>query len=141
VALRRLRPIAALVLLAAGAGPAPAQTAVSCQSSHKPAAVAELMFGRKIGGRIAVSEARWMRFVDTEITPRFPAGLSILDVRGQWRDPKTGAIVREPSKIVMIVLPGEDADHQRLDAIIEAYKTRFRQQSVGLMIRPACVLF
>ena len=36
--------------------------------------------------------------------------------------------------------PGADND-ARLDQIIEAYKTRFKQQSVGLIIRPACVSF
>ena len=108
---------------------------------QKPAAVAELMFGRKIGNRIGVSEQRWTRFVDREITPRFPAGLSVMDVKGQWRDSERGTIVREPSKMVMIVLPGEATDQERLQAIIDAYKKRFRQQSVGLIVRPACVAF
>jgi len=139
--LRCLRLPAALFTLIASVGSGPAQNAASCQSAHKPAAVAELIFGRNIGVRTAVTERRWMRFVDTEITPRFPAGLSIVDVRGQWRDAKSGAIVREPSKMVMIVLPGDDADQHRLNEIIEAYKARFRQESVVLIIRPACVSF
>jgi hypothetical protein len=80
-------------------------------------------------------------FVDREITPRFPAGLSVIDVKGQWHNRKRGIIVREPSKVVIIVLPGEPTDQERLGQIVEAYKTRFRQQSVGLIIRPACVAF
>ena len=36
--------------------------------------------------------------------------------------------------------PGADHD-ERLQKIIEAYKTRFKQQSVGLILRPACVSF
>ena len=36
--------------------------------------------------------------------------------------------------------PGADND-ERLQQIIEAYKTRFKQQSVGLIVRPACVSF
>jgi hypothetical protein len=36
--------------------------------------------------------------------------------------------------------PGADND-ARLDQIVAAYKTRYRQQSVGLIIRPACVSF
>jgi hypothetical protein len=137
----RGRLLLALPLLAAVAGGAFGQAAPACSGAQKPAAVAELLFGRKIGGRLAVTEARWSQFVDREITPRFPAGLSIIDVKGQWRDTKRGTIVREPSKIVVIVLPGEASDHERLDQIMEAYKSRFRQQSVGLIIRPACVLF
>ena len=117
------------------------QAAPACNGTQKPAAVAELLFGRKIGGGGVVSEARWSHFVDQEITSRFPGGLSMMDIKGQWRDPRRGIIVREPSKMVIIVLPGESSDHERLDQIMEAYKSRFRQQSVGLIVRPACVLF
>jgi hypothetical protein len=41
----------------------------------------------------------------------------------------------------MIVLPGHDDDAPRLQAVIDAYKARFKQQSVGLIIREACVAF
>ena len=44
--------------------------------------------GRR-GGRGGVG-----RFLDDEVTPRFPDGLSVLDVAGQYRDP-SGRIVRE----------------------------------------------
>jgi hypothetical protein len=99
------------------------------------------MFGRKIGDRIAVSETRWARFVDREITPRFPDGLTVLDAKGQWRDTERNRIVREPSKLVQIVLPGKPEDLERLNEIAEAYKKRFRQQSVGVIVRAACVSF
>lgn len=99
------------------------------------------MFGRKIGDRIAVSEGEWSRFVDREITPRFPDGLTVFNAAGQWRDKSNNKIVREPSKIVQIVLPGDDGEFARLNEIAEAYKTRFKQQSVGVIVRPACVSF
>ena len=41
----------------------------------------------------------------------------------------------------MIVLPGKDDDVERLNEIAEAYKSQFRQQSVGVILRPACVSF
>ena len=99
------------------------------------------MFGRKIGDRIGVSATQWARFVDREITPRFPDGLSVLDATGQWRDTERNRIVREPSKLVQIVLPGKPEDLDRLNEIAEAYKKRFRQQSVGIIVRAACVSF
>ena len=117
------------------------QPALECRAAQKSNVIAELMFGRNIGGRLGVTETKWRRFVDREITPRFPAGLTIYDARGQWQDSKRKTIVREASKIVMIVLPGEAADHDRLGEIMSAYKTRFRQDSVGLIVRPACVSF
>ena len=114
---------------------------VDCRGGQRPSQVAELLFGRKIGSRLAVSEGEWNRFVDREITPRFPNGLTVFNASGQWRDQASRKIVREPSKIVQIVLPGEAEDIARLNEIAAAYKTRFNQQSVGVIVRPACVSF
>jgi Protein of unknown function (DUF3574) len=135
-----VRPAAAALLLLTLTGGAGAQL-VDCRGGQKPSQVAELMFGRKIGDRIGVSEGEWGRFVDREITPRFPAGLTVFNAAGQWRDKASNKIVREPSKIVQIVLPGDDGEFSRLNEIAEAYKTRFKQQSVGVIVRPACVSF
>jgi len=41
----------------------------------------------------------------------------------------------------MIALPGNTEDYDRLNQIAEAYKRQFRQQSVGIIVRPACVSF
>lgn len=132
-------PATLLALLMLG-GSATAQP-LACSAPQTAQQVADLMFDRKIGGRVAVSEAQWERFVDREITPRFPDGLTVFDARGQWRDQKSNHIVRGPSKIVTIVLPGKPEDAARLAEIAEAYKKRFRQQSVGIVLRPACVSF
>ena len=129
-----------LVLAVAAAGGARAQL-VDCRGAQKPAQVAELMFGRNIGNRLGVSEGQWARFVDREIVPRFPNGLTVINVAGQWKDRANGKIVREPSKIVQIVLPGEEEDIARLNEIADAYKTRFKQHSVIMIVRPACVSF
>ena len=127
-----------LVVALAGAGSA---QPLACRDGHKPQQVVQLMFGRKIGPHVAVSEARWMQFLDREITPRFPDGLTVLDAAGQSRERRSGRIVREPSKIVQIVLPGKPDDLARLDAVAAAYKRSFKQQSVGIILRPACVSF
>jgi Protein of unknown function (DUF3574) len=100
-----------------------------------------LLFGRNIGDRARVSEREWVRFVDREIAPRFPDGLTVLNASGRWREPRSGKIIRERSKVVQIVLPGQAADLSRLDEVAEAYKRRFKQRSVGLIVRPACVSF
>ena len=98
--------------------------------------VAELLFGRS-----NVSETAWVRFLANEVTPRFPDGLTVYDARGQWRNPQTKKVSRERSKVVMIAIPPADDNQSRLSEIIEAYKSRFRQQSVGLILRPSCVSF
>lgn len=98
--------------------------------------VAELLFGRT-----HISEAGWARFLADEITPRFPDGLTVMDAWGQWRAPGSDKIARERSKVVMIAMPPATDNEARLQAIIEAYKARFKQKSVGLIVRPACVSF
>jgi hypothetical protein len=128
---------AALLALTPGAE---AQT-LSCRGAQQPKEVAELLFGRNIGSRLGVSEAAWARFLAREVTPRFPDGLTVVDALGQWRDRDTGRIVRERSKRVEIVLPGSEDDAAKLDAVVAAYKSRFRQQAVGVVVRPACVSF
>ncbi len=114
---------------------------LECRGGHKPSQVAELMFGRTVGSRLAVSEGAWSLFVEREITPRFPDGFTVLDARGQWRNPASNRIIRQPSKIVRIVLPGNPEDVARLNEIVEAYKVRFKQQSVGVMMQGACASF
>ena len=132
-----LAAILVLPLLCVGALAQPA----ACSAPLKPQQVAELLLGRKIGDRLGVSETQFLNFLDREITPRFPDGLTVYDARGQYRDSERNRIVREPSKVVMIVLPGNPEDMARLNEIADAYKKRFRQQSVGIVLRQACVSF
>jgi len=133
---------AAVIMLVLAALPVPAHAQlIECRGPTKSQQVAELIFGRSIGGRIEVDEAQWVLFVDNEITPRFPDGLTVFDAAGQWRDKTSNKITRESSKIVLIVLPGNAEDLARLNAVVEAYKRSFGQQSVGVILRPACVAF
>jgi Protein of unknown function (DUF3574) len=135
-----VRVATGLALTLAFVGGANAQL-VDCLGGQKPTQVAELMFGRNIGSRVGVNEGDWSRFVDREIISRFPKGLTVFNAAGQWRDQASNKIMREPSKVVQIVLPGQVEDIARLNEIVEAYKRRFRQQSVGMIVRPACVSF
>jgi Protein of unknown function (DUF3574) len=102
---------------------------------------AELVFGRVSNdGAGGVSEAQFAQFLDTEVSPRFPAGLTAIDAEGRWTPP-AGSMIREPAKLVMIVLPGDRDDERKLDAVREAYKSEFHQQSVLLMTHGDCVSF
>jgi hypothetical protein len=133
--LRRAAVAIALAWLV-GLAAADAQTPLQCSGNQKSWMVAELLFGSA-----HVSEARWGRFLTDEITPRFPDGLTVIDAKGQWRAPGSGKIAKERSKVVTMAMPPAADNDARLQAIIEAYKTRFKQQSVGLIVRPACVSF
>jgi Protein of unknown function (DUF3574) len=103
--------------------------------------VAELFFGRNIKGRAPLSDAEWARFTDDTITPNFPDGFTVFDGYGQWRNPQTGQIARDPTKILLVAAKRSPDLADRLSAVMEAYKQRFRQQSVGLITRDSCAAF
>ena len=113
----------------------------ACAPGQQAMLSAELLFGRKIGDRVGVSEGAFRRFVDEEVTPRFPDGLTVLDASGQYRDRERGTLIREPSKLMLIATSDESANREKLSMIVEAYKRSFSQQSVGLILKPACASF
>jgi hypothetical protein len=108
----------------------------TCPAGLKPMTSAEFYFGLSIPGGGMVSENDWQRFVDEEVSPRFPDGLTINDAKGQWKD--RSGIVREPSKRLLVVVVGKPADATKLEAIRAAYRTRFHQESVLLVETPVC---
>jgi hypothetical protein len=95
--------------------------------------VAELFFGRRIRGRAPLTDAEWARFAAQIITPNFPDGFTVFDGQGQWRNPQTGHIARDPTKVLLVATKRTAGLAQRLSAVIDAYKTRFHQQSVGII--------
>jgi hypothetical protein len=99
-----------------------------------------LFFGRGMMGREAVSDEGWRKFLDEEITPRFPDGFTVVDTYGQWRN-AGGMIATERGK-ELIVIAKESADEAaRIAAIRDAYKRRFMQESVLFVQSPACAAF
>jgi hypothetical protein len=115
--------------------------AASCSPPLQSAQRIELMFGRHIRGRLGVGNTTWTRFLAREITPRFPDGLTVLDAAGQWRDPAGGRLAREPSKLVIIVTADDAPVADKIAAIAAAYKRRFHQKSVGVVISEVCAGF
>jgi Protein of unknown function (DUF3574) len=112
----------------------------ACPAPAKPLLRAEIYFGRNIGGHLGVGERQWARFMARELTPRFPDGLTVLDGQGQWRG-RSGAIVHEPSKIVIVFAPDDARLRERIAAAAAAYKQRFKQDSVAVVTRAVCVAF
>ena len=137
---RRLVAAATLAGLAlAAASPLGADVA-ACPSGTELFAEYRLFFGRSQGKVEAVSEEAWRAFLAEEVTPRFPDGLTVLDAAGQWRE-GSGAIVRERTKLLLVLTPpGADA-MQRTDEIADAYKHAFGQSSVLRVVTEACVSF
>ena len=99
-----------------------------------------LYFGRNQGNVEVVSNAAWSAFLRDEITPRFGDGLTVVDAAGQWRD-QAGVIVREKSKLVVVLTGAEDSGLQRTDEIVRAYKEAFAQEAVLRTISSVCASF
>lgn len=119
-------------------GSAPDVIAVSPAAAEKFIKT-ELYFGlSKPGG--AVSEAEWSRFVDEHITPAFSDGLTVLDAKGQWKNP-AGQIVKEGTKLVILIHKPSPENDAAIDAVIAAYKKLFQQESVLRVSTPASVSF
>jgi len=135
-------PLLAAVVAALAMGGCASLTrhADSCPPGQERLRTAQLFFGRNTGDQPRVTEADFRRYVDEELTPRFPDGLTILDGGGQWKG-EENKLIREASKVVLIVLAKTGDQQPRLDAARDAYKTRFKQEAVMLITQPACVSF
>jgi uncharacterized protein DUF3574 len=149
VKLRRILLAAALSALSGCGGPAPAPPQAQAQPEpykcllpgEQRMLVAELFFGRSIPGRGPLTEAEWADFAARTVTPHFPDGFTVFDGEGQWRDPATGRIAHERTKILLVAAKRQPDLTPRLSAVIDAYKAQFHQQSVGIVTRDSCAAF
>jgi hypothetical protein len=121
-----IAPSLLLGLLSIAAGAAAA--AERCRPPLEPWTQVELYFGRDVGGEAVVSEEAFRQFLAETVTPLFPDGLSVVDVAGQFRASE-GAIVREPTKLLIILVPDAAGVAPDVETIVAAYKERFDQQT------------
>lgn len=135
--MRRTFLLAALLALGACTPPAVQTAAPACAGPLKPAIEVDLYFGRNIDKGREVSEAEWAAFLNEEVTPRFPDGLSVLDVRGQYRNPD-GRIERERTKLLVVVVFDAPAHGPKVQAVIDAYAGRYGQHSVFRIEHAVC---
>ncbi len=121
---------ATLLLAACGRPPDPC-----ADLGARQALVGTMLFGG------TVSDGDWSAFLRDTVTPRFPDGLTVWQGAGQWRDPATGRIGAEASRVLLIAAPPTPASSHGFNEIAEAYKTRFHQKSVGILTAPTCAAF
>ncbi len=90
----------------------------------------DLFFGRGKPDGSIVTEAEFRRFLDEEVTPRFPDGLTALAGAGQFRD-SSGLVTREDSVLLILLYPTEDkTSGKRIEEIRNSYRNTFHQESV-----------
>jgi hypothetical protein len=88
-----------------------------------------------------VTEDKWRAFLDKEVTPRFPDGLSVIDVYGQWQSKNTSTPERIRSKMLVIYYQEGPKAEAKIEAIRVAYKKLTGDQSVLKVTEPADVSF
>ena len=139
----RIRAITVLAILAMQAmamAPALRADTPPCPTGTDRFAEYRLFFGRSQGTVEVVTDAAWRAFLAEEITPRFSDGLTVMDAAGQWRD-ASGTIVRERTKVLLVLAEPGPAGMQRTDEIMQAYKRAFSQEAVLRAVTTACVSF
>lgn len=103
----------------------------------------ELYFGTTKPNGMELTDDEFNTFLDNEITPRFPDGLTVLTGYGQWRNSK-GDATSEKSVVVIILTPIDPTGKTsaKIEEIRTAYKTQFKQESVLRTDTPGvCVSF
>lgn len=127
------------ILLLASAAAAQEAPAAVCGPMGSDQTRTTLYFGlHRKGG--SVSGAQWNAFVRDEVTTRFPQGLTVWEAGGQWRRPD-GSIVRERSKVLLLVHDDSAGVRAAIASIVERYKRLFAQESVLWETARVCAAF
>jgi hypothetical protein len=87
-----------------------------------------------------VSEAQWQAFLAEIVTPRFPAGLTVYQARGQWRG-DSGQVEQEDSRAIDLIHQDTAEERKRVVEVADEYKRRFKQEAVLIVSTPARACF
>lgn len=105
--------------------PAKNRKSVACYSLKT-----ELYFGlSKPDGKL-ISENEWQRFTDKYISPLFNKGLTVFDAAGQWQLLKTGEIIKEKTKVLILLHNDDEVSSKNINHIRVNYMKIFNQESV-----------
>ncbi len=126
--------LAGAALLATGAAVAPAAGAADVSIGPRDAFTrTELFFGtERPDGGAAVTTEEFQEFLDSEVTARFPEGLTVEEGRGQYRD-RYGVVERERAYHVILLYPRGAArsSDEKIEEIRRRYDTAFQQEAVA----------
>jgi hypothetical protein len=130
---------AGLAACAGGAAQGPAPVA-RCEVGDSAMVRDVLYFGRNRPSDGTVSDAEWQAFLNEVVTPRFPAGLTVIAASGQWRG-QSGSVEQEQSEIMTLFHGGSEAARRAVQDIMAEYKRRFQQEAVLRERTPTCTRF
>ena len=121
-------------------GPALSATAASCAAGDSTFVRDIVYFGRNRPEGGTVSDTDWQRFLNEVVTPRFPAGFSVVEAAGQWRG-RSGAVEHERTEMLTVLHSDSETDRRAVAELAAEYKRRFHQEAVLRERTPACARF
>jgi hypothetical protein len=125
-----------------GRGPTPAPSGLP--TGCAPYQRTELFFGTSRTVGPPVSDQEFSAFLDAEITPRFPDGLTLISGLGQYRG-ADGKLTKERSMQLILLYPKSSAvdSGAKIEEIRQLYEQKFHQESVLRADdpEPRCVSF
>ncbi|KJH71445.1 DUF3574 domain-containing protein [Aliterella atlantica] len=75
-----------------------------------------------------VSERDFQIFLQKEVTPRFPDGLTVIDANGQFLG--SNGVIKEKTKLLILIHLNTQEDEEEIQEIVDEYKEQFQQESV-----------
>jgi hypothetical protein len=89
----------------------------------------EVYFGMSIPSGGEVSEEQFLSFLKDTVTKAFPEGMTVFDAYGQM-EKTDGSIVRQETRVVLLVHDGSQPGEQAIADIIDTYRNRFGNPQV-----------
>ena len=129
----------AALSVASIAGASGSETSV-CPAEFNKFIEHRIFFGRNFPDGQSISDEAWNTFLADEITPRFPAGLSVLDVQGQWKD-ASGVLVKDRTKLLLILASPGDGSLQLMNEVAEQFLKTYPQGSILRSYEEVCAAF
>jgi hypothetical protein len=138
---RRIFFALAITLACAGkSGPSSVAPVARCDAGDSSMVRDVLYFGRNRPTGGVVSDTEWQGFLNDVVTPRFPAGLTVVDAKGQWRG-ASGRVEEERAEVLTLFHSGDDADRRAVSEIVDQYKQRFQQEAILRERTSACARY
>ena len=120
--------------------PMPAPASAQCEPGDSALVRDVIYFGRNRPDGGIVADGEWQAFLDEVVTPRFPAGLTVVSGAGQWRG-ESGVVVRERAEVLTVLHAGDETSRRAVAEITGDYRRRFSQEAVLRERVPTCARF
>ena len=110
-----------------------------CNTKERLVVNEMLYFGTAMDQGV-VSPEQWADFVGETVSPRFPGGFTTWPASGQWVS-ANGAVVREPSHVLVVDHPDDARSDFAIREIMNIYKKTFHQEGVLRARSLSCTSF